>query len=78
MVKMSIDSKSCLCNGMRVIITKLGNHITKAQVFSGKNVGNKVLIPRMTLSGSDVRTPIKFRMRQFSILLCFVMTINKS
>ncbi|KAL8509798.1 hypothetical protein ACS0TY_016861 [Phlomoides rotata] len=32
----------------------------------------------MTLMILDVTAPLKFRRRQFLILLCFVMTINKN
>ncbi|KAL8531843.1 hypothetical protein ACS0TY_008446 [Phlomoides rotata] len=32
----------------------------------------------MTLTNSDQTTPIKFQRRQFPILLCFAMTINKN
>ncbi|KAL8548789.1 hypothetical protein ACS0TY_007890 [Phlomoides rotata] len=35
-------------------------------------------MPIMTLMVSDVTTPVKFRRRQFPVLLCFAMTINKS
>ncbi|KAL8511565.1 hypothetical protein ACS0TY_018098 [Phlomoides rotata] len=32
----------------------------------------------MTLTNSDDTTPVRFQRRQFPVLVCFVMTINKS
>ncbi|KAH0633310.1 hypothetical protein KY284_036096 [Solanum tuberosum] len=67
-----------LCNGTRLIVTKLGNQVTEANVLSGQMAGQKVFIPRMTLTPSDARIPFKFQRRQFPITVSFVMTINKS
>ncbi|XP_057456195.1 uncharacterized protein LOC130747313, partial [Lotus japonicus] len=44
----------------------------------GTNVNDKVHILRMDLVPSDSKFPIKFRRRQFPIVICFAMTINKS
>ncbi|XP_070040765.1 uncharacterized protein [Nicotiana tomentosiformis] len=40
--------------------------------------GEKVFIPRTTLTPSDARIPFKFQGRQFPIVVSFSMTINKS
>ncbi|XP_038680913.1 uncharacterized protein LOC119981842 [Tripterygium wilfordii] len=40
-------------------------------------VGHKVFIPRMMLSPLDSRLPL-FQRRQYSLAICFAMTINKS
>ncbi|KAM3265927.1 hypothetical protein P3L10_002921 [Capsicum annuum] len=40
--------------------------------------GEKVFIPRMTLTSFDARIPFKFQRRQFPIIVSFAMTINKS
>uniref|UniRef100_A0A1J3IDF8 ATP-dependent DNA helicase PIF1 n=1 Tax=Noccaea caerulescens TaxID=107243 RepID=A0A1J3IDF8_NOCCA len=40
--------------------------------------GDKVFIPRMLLSPTDVKLPFRFQRRQFPISPCFGMTINKS
>jgi ATP-dependent exoDNAse (exonuclease V) alpha subunit len=42
------------------------------------NIGEKVFIPRLSLSPSDVKIPFKFQRRQFPISVSFAMTINKS
>nr|XP_025603131.1 uncharacterized protein LOC112695132 [Arachis hypogaea]XP_025630251.1 uncharacterized protein LOC112723204 [Arachis hypogaea]XP_025674055.1 uncharacterized protein LOC112773204 [Arachis hypogaea]XP_025674064.1 uncharacterized protein LOC112773214 [Arachis hypogaea] len=74
----NIDHSAGLCNGTRLVITKLGEKIIQAEVLSGDNAGDKVLIPRMTLTPSDVRLPFKFQRRQYPLILSYAMTINKS
>ncbi|XP_012852617.1 PREDICTED: ATP-dependent DNA helicase PIF1-like [Erythranthe guttata] len=48
------------------------------KVLSGKNTGDVVFIPRMTLVPSNSTLPIKFQRRQFPLMISFAMTINKS
>ncbi|KAG5610801.1 hypothetical protein H5410_022082 [Solanum commersonii] len=78
MLLRNIDQSARLCNGTRLIVTKLGNQVIEAKVLSGQMVGQKVFIPRMTLTPSDSRIPFKFQRRQFPITVSFAMTINKS
>ncbi|XP_057452682.1 uncharacterized protein LOC130744523 [Lotus japonicus] len=65
----NIDQAAGLCNKTRLI---------GATVITRTNVNDKVHILRMDLFPSDSKCPIKFRRRQFSIAMCFAMTINKS
>ncbi|XP_057252064.1 uncharacterized protein LOC125494157 [Beta vulgaris subsp. vulgaris] len=79
MLLRNIDQSSGLCNGTRLVVKHLGDRIIEAIVVSGSNLGNKVFIPRMTLTPSDsTKFPIKFQRRQFPLVVCFAMTINKS
>ncbi|XP_070002745.1 uncharacterized protein [Nicotiana sylvestris] len=78
MLLRNIDQSAGLCNGTRLIITKLGNQVIEAKVLAGQMAGQKVFIPRMTLTPSDARIPFKFQRRQFPIIVSFAMTINKS
>ncbi|XP_016503039.2 uncharacterized protein LOC107821146 [Nicotiana tabacum] len=78
MLLRNIGQSAGLCNGTRLIITKLGNQVIEAKVLAGQMAGQKVFIPRMTLTPSDARIPFKFQRRQFSIIVSFAMTINKS
>ncbi|XP_072052195.1 uncharacterized protein [Arachis hypogaea] len=78
MLLRNIDHSAGLCNGTRLVVTKLGKHIIEARTCAGKNKGQKVFIPRMTLSPSDHRIPFKFQRRQFPIMVSYAMTINKS
>ncbi|XP_052185271.1 uncharacterized protein LOC127796905 [Diospyros lotus] len=78
MLLRSIDHSVGLCNGTRLVITRTGNHVLEAKIMTGSNAGHKVLIPMMTLTPSDPRLPFRLRMRQFSLIVSYAMTINKS
>ncbi|KAL7145651.1 hypothetical protein ABFS83_07G100400 [Erythranthe nasuta] len=55
-----------------------GIHVLSCKILSGKNIGDMVFIPRMTLIPSNSGLPIKFQRRQFPLIVSFAMTINKS
>lgn len=74
----NLDSSSGLCNRTRLLLTKLGNHVLEAKILSGKNVGDKVLIPKMSITPSDSKFSFMFQRRQFPIIVSYAMTINKS
>lgn len=78
MLLRNIDQSSGLCNGTRLIITRLGNRVIEAMVLSGKMAGQKVFIPRMTLTPSDPRIPFKFQRRQFPVVLSFKLNLITS
>ncbi|XP_056688054.1 uncharacterized protein [Spinacia oleracea] len=78
MLLRNIDQPSGLCNGTRLVVTQLGNHIIEAKILSGSNVGHKVFIPRLLLTPSDTKLPFKFQRTQYPLVVCFAMTINKS
>ena len=78
MLLRNIDHANGLCNGTRLVITKLAKHILEARIMTGHHAGDKVLIPRMTMTSSDVRLPFKFQRKQFPIIISYAMTINKS
>jgi len=46
--------------------------------MTGSNAGEKVFIPRLSLTPSDIEIPFKFKRKQFPLAVSFVMTINKS
>ncbi|XP_031108707.1 uncharacterized protein LOC116013198 [Ipomoea triloba] len=78
MLMRNIDHSIGLCNGTRLIITKLADRIIEAEIMTGANKGTKVLILRMSMSPSDPRLPFKFQRKQFPLMLSYAMTINKS
>ncbi|XP_024005023.1 uncharacterized protein LOC112082156 [Eutrema salsugineum] len=78
MLLRNIDPKNGFCNGTRLIITKMANYVLQAQIITGSKVGDKVLIPSIFLSPSEMKLPFRMRRKQFSITLAFAMTINKS
>lgn len=65
-----------LCNGTRLIVKTLLNHIIEATILTGFAKGESVLIPRIPLTPSDDIIP--FKRIQFPVKLCYAMTINKS
>ncbi|XP_026463605.1 uncharacterized protein LOC113380822 [Ctenocephalides felis] len=65
-----------LCNGTRLVVTKLMNNVIYATIMIGKFKGEEVLIPRIPMIPTDL--PFEFKRIQFPIRLAFAMTINKS
>ncbi|XP_056689195.1 uncharacterized protein [Spinacia oleracea] len=78
MLLRNIDHPSGLCNGTRLVVTQLGNHIIEAKILLGSNIGHKVFIPRLLLTPPDTKLPFKLQRRQYPLVVCFAMTINKS
>ncbi|PRQ34232.1 putative DNA helicase [Rosa chinensis] len=74
----NLNQMSGLCNGTRLIITKLFDRLLETQILTGNNVGKKFLIPRIVLTASESKWPFIFKRRQFPIKPCYAMTINKS
>lgn len=78
MLLRNIDQSKGLCNGTRLQVVRMAPHVIEAKIISGSNVNDVVYIPRMKITPSDIRIPFKFQRRQFSLVVCFAMTINKS
>ncbi len=78
MLLRNLNQNGGLCNGTRLIITKLATWLIEAEIITGTNIGTRVFIPRITLSPSDSKWPFVLKRRQFPISVCFAMTINKS
>ncbi|XP_031095005.1 ATP-dependent DNA helicase PIF1-like [Ipomoea triloba] len=78
MLLRNIDHSLGLCNGTRLIVTQLSEHVIEAKISTGDHSGTRVLVPRMTMTPSDPKLPFKFKRRQFPVMLSYAMTINKS
>nr|XP_043633113.1 ATP-dependent DNA helicase PIF1-like [Erigeron canadensis] len=78
MLLRNIDQSKGLCNGTRLQVVRMAPHVIEAKIISGSNVNDVVYIPRMKITPSDIRIPFKFQRRQFPLVVCFAMTINKS
>ncbi|KEH21515.1 PIF1-like helicase [Medicago truncatula] len=61
MLLRNLDITAGLCNGTRLMVTKMGRYVIEGRVISGNNVGEKVYIPRLSLTPSDTRIPFKFQ-----------------
>nr|XP_043611794.1 uncharacterized protein LOC122583457 [Erigeron canadensis] len=78
MLLRNIDQSKGLCNGTRLQVVRMAPHVIEAKIISGSNVNDVVYIPRMKITPSDIRISFKFQRRQFPLVVCFAMTINKS
>jgi hypothetical protein len=78
MLLRNLDIQKGLCNGTRMIIHRLHDRVLDAEVITGTNKGDRVLIPRIKLAPSDAALPFTLQRIQFPIRLSYSMTINKS
>jgi hypothetical protein len=67
-----------LCNGSRMIITSLRNHVLEGRLIGGDFDGELRTIPRIKLSSGEKDLSFTLTRKQFPVRLCFAMTINKS
>ncbi|KAM0919996.1 hypothetical protein ACQ4PT_007868 [Festuca glaucescens] len=78
MLLRNISQTAGLCNGTRLIVTRLAEKVIEAVVMTGSHVGDVVYIPRICLTTRDPKWPFTLHRRQFPIRICYAMTINKS
>jgi len=74
----NLDNVDGLCNGTRLIVTRLGSNVVEAEIITGPNVGHRTYISRMNLSPSDSPWSFKLIRRHFPFMVSFAMTIKKS
>lgn len=74
----NIDQTRGLCNGTRLQIIQMSNHVLNCKILTGKCAGDNVFIPRLSLIPSNSTLAVKFQRRQFPLIVSFAMTINKS
>ncbi|PIA34321.1 hypothetical protein AQUCO_03800129v1 [Aquilegia coerulea] len=78
MLLRNTNPKSGMCNGTRLIVTKLGKSVIGGQIITDSHVGERRTIPRIVITTMSTKWAFILRRRQFPIKLCFAMTINKS
>ena len=78
MLLRNLDIRRQLCNGTRLIVRKLYEHVIDAEVISSTSHGQRTLIPRIKLAPSDINLPFVIERRQFPVRLAYSMTINKA
>ncbi|XP_028799879.1 uncharacterized protein LOC114755171 [Neltuma alba] len=78
MMMRNLDKSIGLCNGTRLVVTRLEKHVIGAEIITGIGTGQEVLIPRITITPSETSLPFALCRSQFPIMLSFAMTINKS
>ena len=55
----NLDQNQGLCNGTRLVVTKMAKHVIVAEIILGKNIGLAIYIPRMSMSPSQSPWPFK-------------------
>lgn len=78
MLMRNLDQAEGLCNGTRLIVKRLENHVIEANIMYGNNFGNVIYIARMFTSPSESPWPFKLSRIQFPIIVSYAMKINKS
>ena len=78
MLLRNLDAANGLCNGTRLLVKDMQEHVVECEIITGAHVGKRVFIPRITLTPSDTGLPFNLSRRQFPFKPCFGMTINKS
>ncbi|XP_038685825.1 uncharacterized protein LOC119985609 [Tripterygium wilfordii] len=78
MLLRNINQSSGLCNGTRLLVTRLGDRVIKANIITGSHIGARVYIPRIIMSTTEAKWPFVMKRRHFLVRLCYAMTINKS
>jgi len=63
-----------LCNGTRLMIIELADHLLKCKILTGDKIEDIVFLNRITLYCEDVY-PFIFKRRQFPIKLAFAITM---
>jgi len=77
MLIQNLDQAEGLCHGIRLIVSRMTNHVIEAQIIYGGNIGSLVYIPRMSLSPSQSPWLFNMTRRQFPFIVSYAMTINK-
>ena len=78
MLLRNLSQATGLCNGTRLVVSKLGEKVIEAIIMTGSNIGDVVYIPRICLTAKDPKWPFTLHLRQFPVRVCYAMTINKS
>ena len=74
----NISPTEGLCNGTRLIVRELQQHVIDAEIIAGSYYGKRVYIPRIRIAPSDAYLPFQLIRRQFPVRLAFAMSINKA
>ena len=75
----NLDINSGLCDGTTLQILSINHKVLRVKITNGSHIGNIGLIPRIDfIIPSETSLPSRTKRRQFTIRLCFAMTIKKA
>lgn len=69
MLLRNLDLTTGLCNGTRLIVTRLVTRVIEAQIIIEANIDGRMQIPWIVFNVHDRRLPFILKRRQFSIRL---------
>ncbi|KAI3855648.1 hypothetical protein MKX03_030505 [Papaver bracteatum] len=78
MLTKNLNPSAGLCNGTRLIVTKITPRDIQATILTGSAAGKSTTINRIVIQPTESHLPFILRIIQFPIKVCFAMTINKS
>ncbi|CAN1149632.1 ATP-dependent DNA helicase PIF1 [Linum perenne] len=73
----NLDQTSGLCNGTRLVIKTMGTWFIEVEILTGTHIGERVYLPRGTLTSHQKILDFTLMRRKYPIALSFSMTINK-
>ncbi|XP_048620012.1 ATP-dependent DNA helicase pif1-like [Brassica napus] len=65
MMLRNLNQDHGLCNGTRMVVSKLDDRIIEVEIMTGSEAGERILLPRIQLSPTDTIHPFTFRRRQY-------------
>ncbi|CAN0918107.1 hypothetical protein LINGRAHAP2_LOCUS30677 [Linum grandiflorum] len=74
----NLDQTTSLCNGTRMVIRTMGTWFLEVEILTGTHVGDRVYLPRLSLTSHQKSLNFTLVRRQYPIALSFGMTVNKS
>lgn len=78
MLMRNLHDRDGLCNGTRLVITRLYRHCIEARILDGEFDGQLRVLFRASLTINEGDFPFLLTRKQFPIRVCFAMTVNKS
>ncbi|XP_071909651.1 uncharacterized protein [Coffea arabica] len=57
----NLNQSEGLCNGTRLVVTRMGDKVLEAEVITGSNIGDLELIPQISLTPQSARTPFQLK-----------------
>lgn len=78
MLLRNMSIKHGLCNGTRLVVKKMMPNVIDCEIIMGKNLGERVFLPRIDTTSQEGELPFILKRRQFPVRVSFAMTINKS
>ncbi|XP_026428548.1 ATP-dependent DNA helicase PIF1-like [Papaver somniferum] len=78
MLTRNINPSAGLCNGTRLIVTRIMARTIQVKIITGSAAGQSAVISRIVIQPTETHLPFILRRVQFPIKVCFSTTINKS